>query len=135
MPPSFIACVLVGAGGLFGSVARYGLSMTAQRLAFDWPAGTLAANALGCFLVAVIAEIAARGQAITPETRLLLATGFCGGFTTLSSLLCETALMLRAGDLFHALFYTLGTLAVSGGAFLAGLMLVKLLSKSAGAWG
>ncbi len=132
MPHPFIACLLVGAGGLAGSIARYGLSLAAQRVSLDWPIGTLAANALGCFAVGLIAEAAARGQGMSPEARLLLATGFCGGFTTLSSLIYETAQMLKSGDTFHATFYLGGTLVLSMAAFVAGIFLIKLIQKSAG---
>jgi CrcB protein len=132
MPHPLNACLLVGSGGLAGSLARYGLSLAAQRLAIDWPAGTLASNVLGCFLIGLITEAAARGEGLGPETRLLLATGFCGGFTTLSTLVYESAQMLRSGDLFHAALYLMGTLAVSSGAFLVGLLLIRLIQKSAG---
>jgi CrcB protein len=133
MPHPLTACLLVGSGGLAGSLARYGLSLAAQRYAVDWPAGTFASNALGCFLIGLLAEAAARGDAISPEIRLLLATGFCGGFTTLSSYIYESAHMIRQGDLFHASFYFIGTLAAAGGSFLAGILLVRLIQKSAGA--
>lgn len=129
MPHPLNACLLVGAGGLAGSVARYGLSLAAQRYALDWPAGTLAANALGCFAIGILAEAAARGSGSSPEMRLLLATGFYGGFTTLSTLVYETAQMLKSGDPFHASFYFTGTLAASAAAFLAGLFLIKLLQS------
>ncbi len=86
MAPSFTACLLVGAGGLFGSVSRYGLSLAGQRLAFDWPAGTLAANALGCFLVAVIAEIVdgeEKINAFLPRLHDLFEESGRGGLITL----------------------------------------------------
>ncbi len=132
MPHPFTACLLVGSGGLVGSLARYGLSLAAQRFSLDWPIGTLAANTLGCFLIGVLAEAAARGQGLSPEARLLLATGFCGGFTTLSSLVYEAVQMLKAGDTFHASFYLGGTILFSMVAFLGGVLLVKLIQKSTG---
>ena len=132
MPHPFTACLLVGSGGMAGSVARYGLSLAAQRFTFDWPIGTLTANALGCFAIGLLAEAAARGQGLSPEARLLLATGFCGGFTTLSSVVYETVQMLKAGDTFHATFYFGGTLVLSMAAFTGGILLVKLIQKSAG---
>jgi CrcB protein len=132
MPHPLTACVLVGVGGCAGSLARYGLILAAQRWSFGWPAGTLASNLLGCFLIGLLAEIAARGEAVSPEARLLLATGFCGGFTTLSALVYESAQMLRSGDTVHAVLYLAGTLTVSSGAFLGGLLLVRLIQKSAG---
>ena len=48
--------LLVGIGGFAGSVARYGLSIVAQRLSIEWPAGTLAANVLGCLVIGVISS-------------------------------------------------------------------------------
>jgi fluoride exporter len=127
------ASALVGLGGLAGSVARYGLSVLAQRLSFEWPAGTLAANLLGCFLIGAIAELAGRGEALSPEARLLLATGFCGGFTTMSSLIYETAQFLKSGEYVNASFYLGATLVGSLAAFFVGVVLVRLLIRSAGA--
>jgi fluoride exporter len=127
------ASALVGLGGLAGSVARYGLSLLAQRLSFEWPAGTLAANLVGCFLIGAIAELAGRGDSLSPEARLLLATGFCGGFTTMSSFVYEAAQFLKSGEYFNASLYFGATLAGSMVAFFVGVVLVRLFIKSAGA--
>ena len=135
MTPPGVGVVLVGLGGLVGSIARYGLSLLAQGLAFEWPAGTLAANVLGCFAIGVIGEMAARGQAVSPEARLLLATGFCGGFTTMSSLIYETVAMLRDSEYLHATGYLTLTIAASMVAFLAGVVTIRLLTRTgAGLW-
>lgn len=115
--------LLVGFGGFAGSIARYGLSIGSQRLAFRWPLGTLAANVLGCFLTGVLAGMAAHGDILSPEVRLALATGFCGGFTTMSSMIHEIAEMLRARHLWHATLYAAGTLLLSMVALAAGLMI------------
>jgi CrcB protein len=127
------ASVLVGLGGCVGSLARYGLSLLAQRYTMDWPLGTFAANCLGCLAIGVVAELAARGEVITPEVRLLLATGFCGGFTTMSSMVYETGQMLRADELLHASAYVAATLLCSLAAFFAGAAGVRLLTRMAGA--
>jgi CrcB protein len=125
------ACLWVGAGGFAGSIARYGLSLAAQRCSFDWPVGTLASNALGCLAIGVLAGVSARGGGLSPEMRLALATGFCGGFTTMSTLVHETAEMLRAGEMARATLYAAGTWILAFAAFAAGLLMVRVLGGRA----
>jgi len=123
---------MVGFGGFAGSIARYGLSVAAQRLSIHWPAGTLAANILGCFVIGSITGFAARGETLSPEVRLVLATGFCGGFTTMSSFVYETASMIRASEYLHACAYAAGTFIFSMAAFAAGVAGVRILSRIGG---
>lgn len=132
MTNAWALSVLVGVGGFAGSVARYGLSVGAQRFSLEWPVGTLAANVLGCLCIGAIAELSARGETLSPEMRLALATGFCGGFTTMSSLVYETAQMLRASEYWHAALYAAGTFLLSMVAFVAGLAAVRALIKVGG---
>ena len=124
--------LLVGLGGFVGSVARYGLSIASQRFSFVWPAGTLAANVLGCLVIGVIAGLSARAETISPEVRLTLATGFCGGFTTMSSMIYETAEMIRANEYLHATLYAAGSFVLSLGAFVVGLVAVRILIRPGG---
>jgi fluoride exporter len=124
--------LMVGIGGFAGSVARYGLSIAAQRLSIQWPAGTLAANIIGCLVIGSITGIAARGETLSPEARLVLATGFCGGFTTMSSLVYETAAMIRASEYLHACLYAAGTFILSMGAFAAGVFCLRMLARTGG---
>ena len=125
--------LLVGAGGFAGSAARYGLGIASQRFAFDWPVGTFAANILGCFIIGVIVTLAGRGETLTPEVRLALATGFCGGFTTMSSFMYETAEMIRASEYLHAAVYAAGTFLLSFAAFFAGVVTIRILIRIGGA--
>jgi len=124
--------LFVGIGGFAGSIARYGLSIGAQRLSIDWPAGTLAANVLGCLVIGIITAVFARGEALSPETRLVLATGFCGGFTTMSSLIYETAAMIRASEYLHAFVYAAGTFFLSLTAFAVGIVGLRILFRIGG---
>jgi len=121
--------ILVGLGGFAGSVARFGLSAASQRLSVTWPLGTLGANVLGCFIIGIIAGCSSRGETIPPALRLALATGFCGGFTTLSSLIYETADMFRAGEHLHASLYAAGTFLLSMAAFIVGVMAVRMVLR------
>ena len=98
MKQAILNCVLVGMGGFAGSVLRYLLALLLQRQAFVLPVGTLAANLAGCFILGGVVQLAAPMLALSPEVRLLLATGFCGGFTTMSSMVYETAQFLREGE-------------------------------------
>ncbi len=126
------ATLLVGLGGFAGSVARYGLSVASQRYSIEWPIGTLAANVLGCLVIGILTGLSARGETVSPEVRLALATGFCGGFTTMSSMIYETAEMFRTSEYLHATFYAAGTFLLSMIAFAAGLMAVHILVKIGG---
>lgn len=85
------------AGGL-GAVARYAVSgwiATAAGPGFAW--GTLAVNASGSFLISAVMHLALATDAISPELRLALTTGFLGGFTTYSTFNYETMAMFREG--------------------------------------
>ena len=125
-------CLLVGLGGMVGSVSRYGLSLLSQRFASDWPLGTWVANLLGCFFIGAIMEVSTRGETLTPEARLLLATGFCGGFTTMSSMIYETAQMMRAAEYLHAAVYVGATFVLSMVAFFLGVAASRFAMKGAG---
>jgi CrcB protein len=117
--------LLVGAGGLAGSICRYGTTLLMARVSLTLPYGTLASNIAGCLIIGIITEIAAAGEILSPAARLLLATGFCGGFTTLSSLIYELAQMVKEGEWLYALLYLNGTLIGAALAFILGTACVR----------
>jgi CrcB protein len=92
--------LMVGLGGAAGSVLRYWLGGLVQhRLdATGFPAGTLAVNLLGCFLIGVLSSAVETRHAFSPDLRLLLGAGVLGGFTTFSAFGNETLNLLRAGQ-------------------------------------
>lgn len=124
--------VIVGVGGFAGSAARYSLAILLQRYSMIIPAGTLAANLAGCFIIGGIAQLAVPSSFLSPEARLLLATGFCGGFTTLSSLTYEMAQFFKDGEYLHAGGYLAATLFGSVALFYLGSFLIKIMIKSTG---
>ncbi|MDN5278498.1 MAG: fluoride exporter [Clostridiales bacterium] len=124
--------LLVGFGGFVGSLTRYGVSLLAQRFVIDWPLGTFSANVLGCLTIGLVAGISAQGETLTPAMRLALTTGFCGGFTTMSSMIYETAEMIRASEYLHAGTYVAFTFILSLSAFFTGLILIRYLTKLGG---
>ncbi len=83
------------AGGL-GTLARYAVGLWAGRyLGSSFPYGTLLVNVVGCFLIALIGQLAASTSLISPTVRLTLTTGFMGGLTTYSSFNYETTRFLQ----------------------------------------
>jgi CrcB protein len=121
---------LVGAGSLLGGVSRYGLTLATQNVAaFSLPWGTLLSNLAGCLLIGVIAGFAGRSDVLSTELRLLLATGFCGGFTTMSSFVYELGQFAQDKEYFFATTYFVATLAGAGVAFLLGLLLSAMLMR------
>jgi len=116
--------LLVGLGSMLGGVSRYGLSVLTQNVAaFSLPYGTLLSNLAGCLLIGVIAGFGGKTELLSSEMRLLLATGFCGGFTTLSSFIYELGQFIQDKEYFFASTYFVATLAGAGLAFALGLLI------------
>ena len=120
------AIALVGVGGFLGSVARYVVSLLLSPVVPWFPFATLAVNILGCFLIGLLSELAISTTLVSPEARLFLVTGFCGGFTTFSSYMFEDTALLRDGQLFYAGIYLAGSIAGGFIALYTGTLLAKL---------
>ena len=91
---SALDATLVFLGGGTGAVARWLLSARLQRLATLFPLGTLAVNVLGSLLLGFVMGAVRLYGLFTREQRLLIATGFAGGFTTFSTFSYETLTLL-----------------------------------------
>lgn len=117
--------VWVAAGGAAGSLLRYAFGNLASPWASRFPWGTFASNVAGCFLIGVFTAVLADRPQLHPHWRLLLATGLCGGFTTLSSLLLETDRMVRSGRWIAGGSYLGSTLFLSGFALVCGLAIAR----------
>src|SRR6478672_9090972 len=90
--------LLVGLGGGAGSIMRYLCQrwINASYL-HSFPLATFLVNASGCLLIGMLYALAEKSQVMSPEVRLLLVTGFCGGFTTFSTFAFENMTLLRSG--------------------------------------
>ncbi|MGA1476445.1 MAG: fluoride efflux transporter FluC, partial [Prochlorothrix sp.] len=73
--------------------------------------GTLGVNSLGCFVIGLVLALAER-HGMSREQTLLLATGFCGGFTTFSSFAYESQSLGTDRQLGLALLYSLGSVVL-----------------------
>lgn len=117
--------VFLGAG--LGGVLRHGINLAALRLGSGFPWGTLGINVVGSVLMGLVTGwLALRGG--PPQTRLFVATGILGGFTTFSTFSLETVTLLERGEWLAALAYVLvSVLAGIGGLALALLVMRQAL--------
>jgi CrcB protein len=91
---------LVALGATVGTPARFFVSgFVARRIGETFPWGTLIVNASGCFAMGLIgAFVTARGLSSSSEIWLLLATGFLGSYTTVSSFALQTNALTRDSE-------------------------------------
>ena len=98
----------VGIGSFIGGVVRYIISYLMKNIScqtFPWE--TLIANLVGCFLIGIIFAIFSKYSNTNSPLYLLLATGFCGGFTTFSTFANESLQMIQSGNIFGFISYIL----------------------------
>jgi CrcB protein len=100
--------LLIALGGAAGSVLRYGCSRWWNSPSF--PYGTLAVNILGSFLIGLL--WAAFSKQADEQKRLLLITGFCGGFTTFSAFSLEGLQLLQQSKFAPFFLYTFATIVL-----------------------
>ncbi|TXG35199.1 fluoride efflux transporter CrcB [Seonamhaeicola maritimus] len=117
--------LLVFIGGGFGSVLRYIIGKYLNSSQTGFPYGTFAANIIGSLFIGVILGLAAKNNSLSQSQTLLLATGFCGGFTTFSTFAYENHMFLKAGDFTSFAVYTIGSFIVGFLAVFLGMFLVK----------
>jgi fluoride exporter len=98
--------LLIGIGGFIGSVARYYSQQIVSKIfPSPLPYGTLSVNVLGCLIIGLVYGLSEKGNVLSPEWRLFLATGLCGGFTTFSTFSYENIQLLRDGEFLYASAY------------------------------
>lgn len=116
---------LVFLGGGIGSVLRYFVGKFLNSHESGIPFGTFAANIVGSLLIGMILGMAAKNESLTSNQTLLLATGFCGGFTTFSTFAYENHVFLKSGDFASFAFYTIASFIIGFLAVFFGIYLVK----------
>jgi CrcB protein len=94
---------------------------------FQFPLGTFSVNLIGCFLIGAFVGLAEKGNILSPETRLFLITGICGGFTTFSTFSYDNIALLKSGEWFFFLLYIFGSVILGLLATYLGLLLIKFL--------
>src|SRR5699024_2639191 len=111
--------LIVGIGGFLGSIGRYLISyLIKQQWPFPFPFGTITVNLLGSLLIGIIMALSLT-ENIGQQMRLLLATGFCGGFTTFSTFSFAFFSLLQKEHSGYAFLY-------AGASLMLGLLFVWL---------
>lgn len=115
-------------GGALGTLSRYGLSgVVSQKFGVLFPWGTLAVNLTGCFVVGFLDVLFERKFLMGPGIRVFLLAGFCAAFTTFSTLILETANLLKDNQFLYAFGNVMGSVCVGLLAFKLGMVLAELI--------
>lgn len=118
--------LLVSLGAAIGGALRYFLSNFAYKFFPEtFPYGTLAVNVIGSFLLGIIIFVPAEKELISPQLRLFLTVGLCGGFTTFSTFSLETFNLFRDSEIYLAFLNIFLNLFIC----LAGIYLAYIISK------
>lgn len=122
-----VELALVFVGGTLGTAAREGLGLLVPTSG-HLPWAILVANLVGAFLLGVLLESLVRRGPDTGRRRglrLLLGTGFLGGFTTYSALASDTAALFAGGFGWTGVGYALGTVAAGAVATALGILVAS----------
>lgn len=121
--------LIVSIGSFFGGGMRFLVSKWAQSLiALSFPLGTFSVNVLGCLVIGFLSGLSWTGNVMSPSTKLLLTTGFCGGFTTFSTFMNETSSLMKDGEYLYVFLYIFGSLALGLVAVIIGHQIAKLVA-------
>lgn len=110
--------LIAGLGGFLGTSFRFLISRYFQfHYVSVFPWGTFSVNIIGSFLIGMLYGISEKGNFISPEWRIFLTVGLCGGFTTYSSFSNDAFLLLQSKEFlrfatYSGLSFFLGLLAV-----------------------
>ncbi|QDH13181.1 fluoride efflux transporter CrcB [Formicincola oecophyllae] len=115
---SFTTCLIVMAGGALGTLARFLVSVLTAPLDRHLPLGTIGINISGCFIIGMVGALAMANTggsgrwALSDQARLFIMVGFCGGYTTFSSLTLQTLELFKHGALGRGLINLLGSVVL-----------------------
>ena len=110
--------LIAGLGGFIGTILRYMVSRLIQTNSLGlFPWATFTVNIVGCLLIGLFSGISEKGNLMSPNLRLFLTVGICGGFTTFSSFSNDAFLLIQDKEwlrvsLYTALSFFLGLVAV-----------------------
>ena len=115
----------VGAGGALGSILRYLVSTAMKSSSTGFPWATFTVNIVGCLMIGLLFGIINRNINFSGHLNLLLAVGFCGGFTTFSTFSKECLQLLQAGNHWACALYITGSVILGVAAAAIGFFLTK----------
>ena len=119
----------IAVGAALGALLRWQLGGKLNSLFPTIPPGTLAANLVGAYVIGLAIAFFATYSAISPEWRLFIVTGFCGGLPTFSTFSAELTELLQEGRIAWALGAVSAHVAGSVLMTLAGIGTVYLVQR------
>jgi CrcB protein len=118
--------LLIWLGSGIGGVLRYlSQQFIQKRFPSSFPYGTLWVNVTACFLIGIIYALAEKGNILSPQTRLFLATGICGGYSTFSSFAYENIALMQDGAFIYLLLYVATSIILGFSATYLGILFIK----------
>lgn len=115
--------MVIAVGASLGAWLRWLLGMKLNALFPTIPPGTVVANMVGGYIIGLAIAFLAASPTLSPEWRLLIITGFCGGLTTFSTFSAETVALIQEGRLLWALgsisLHVVGSLAMTAAGLLS----------------
>ena len=115
--------MVIAVGASLGAWLRWILGMKLNALFPTIPPGTVVANMVGGYIIGLAIVFLAASPTLSPEWRLLIITGFCGGLTTFSTFSAETVALIQEGRLVWALgsisLHVAGSLAMTAAGLLS----------------
>ena len=116
--------LMVFIGGGLGSLCRYSIARLVQPYNLVFPLATLLANIVSCILIGALIGWSLKHNMAQPM-KLLLITGFCGGFSTFSTFTYETFHLIETGNINYAFLNIGGSLLICLGCMWLGLNLFR----------
>jgi len=118
--------LIVSLGAALGGGLRYWASNVVYKyLPATFPYGTMVVNVIGSFILGLLMFHFDQRELLSPNVKIFLTVGFCGGFTTFSSFSYETIVLFRDSQFSSGLLNIFLSLILS----FAGLYLAYLISK------
>jgi fluoride exporter len=98
---------IAGIGGFIGTILRFLVSRYFQEnTATLFPWGTFSVNIIGSLLIGIFYGMSERGNILSPDVRVFLTVGLCGGFTTFSSLTNDAFFLMQEKEWLKLSLYT-----------------------------
>ncbi len=118
--------LLIGIGSFLGGISRYySQQVITKFFPSALPYGTLTVNIVGCFLIGLIYGLSDRGNIMTPELRVFLSTGFCGGFTTFSTFSYESINLMQDAQFLNLFLYVALSVIIGFASTYLGILIIK----------
>jgi CrcB protein len=120
--------LVIAVGGSIGAILRYLTGVYSAKFFGTWlPYGTLIVNVVGSFILSFFMILFLEKLSLDPLWRLFVAVGFCGSYTTLSSITYETLSIVMDGDYARALLNIALNFGLSFLSAFAGIVLARML--------